>query len=577
MAPMATTTTTKNNNNALHLLVLLLLALLPLSTLASRSGPSAATHPGHAGHGPKHHPSPSSPAPSSSQPPAPAAAGPAALVRATCNSTAYYDVCVSALGADPSSATADVRGLSAIAVSAAATNASGGAATAAALAGGTSPAASSSSAQQAGSDGGAAVQAALLRTCAAKYEQTKDALGAARDSIAAQDYDFAAVHVGAAAEYPQVCKALFRRLRPGQYPAELAAREEALNQLCSLVQAVLSAIPTYYMTNFTLSSWAVKRIDRLRRNFLWKGSDDAKGGHCLLKILTADKVICRGGQADSVCSLCRSATEEPFHTIVDCTFSRELWFKVAQRFGVSSLLTNAQQISNISKWWSAVTSQGKSLGQSTSEKDEIQIFLYSCSYFNAKAEHLPFFHGSNNKHRPSPPPPPSSPSPPPPAPAPSSSSTAVPLVRATCNATTYYDLCVSTLGADPSSATADVRGLSSIVVSAAAANASGGAAAATALLATDAAVQALLRTCAAKYGQARDALDAARGSIAQQDYDAASVHVGAAAEYPQVCRVLFQRQRPGAYPPELAAREVALRQLCTVALDIVTLLSNSSS
>ncbi|KAJ1266835.1 hypothetical protein BS78_07G009200 [Paspalum vaginatum] len=196
-------------------------------------------------------------------------------------------------------------------------------------------------------------------------------------------------------------------------------------------------------------------------------------------------------------------------------------------------------------------------------------------------------HVSNNKHRPSPPPPPSPASPPPPAPAAPSSSTAAPLVCATCNATTYYDLCVSTLGADPSSATADVRGLSAIAVSAAAANASGGAAAATALLASsnnataqapssDSTVQALLRTCVAKYGQARDALDAARGSVAQQDYDSASVHLGAAAEYPQVCRVLFQRQRPGAYPPELAAREVALRQLCTVALDIVTLLSNSS-
>ncbi|RCV29370.1 hypothetical protein SETIT_6G007800v2 [Setaria italica] len=168
--------------------------------------------------------------------------------------------------------------------------------------------------------------------------------------------------------------------------------------------------------------------------------------------------------------------------------------------------------------------------------------------------------------------PPASPSPPP-APA--------ALVRATCNSTTYPDLCVSTLGADPSSATADVRGLSAIAVSAAAANASGGAATAAALQAPaaagDATVQALLRTCAAKYGEARDALAAARGSIAAQDYDSASVHVSAAAEYPQVCRVLFQRQRPGAYPAELAAREVALRQLCTVALDIITLLSNNSN
>ncbi|KAJ1266837.1 hypothetical protein BS78_07G009400 [Paspalum vaginatum] len=234
MAPAMATSKNSNNNNALP--VLLLLALLPLGTLGSRSGPAA--HHGHAGHGPKHHPPPSSPAPSS-QPPA----APAALVRATCNSTAYYDVCVSALGADPSSATADVRGLSAIAVSAAAANASGGAATAASLAGsgGGAVPASASSAQQAGASDAAAGQA-LLRTCAAKYEQAKDALGAARGSIADRDYDFASVHVGAAAEYPQVCKALFRRQRPGQYPAELAAREEALRQLCTVAQDIIALL-----------------------------------------------------------------------------------------------------------------------------------------------------------------------------------------------------------------------------------------------------------------------------------------------------------------------------------------------
>ena len=155
------------------------------------------------------------------------------------------------------------------------------------------------------------------------------------------------------------------------------------------------------------------------------------------------------------------------------------------------------------------------------------------------------------------------------------------LVRSTCNSTTYYDLCVSALGADPSSATADVRGLSSIAVSAAAANASGGAATAAALAAnvanaTAGQQAALLRTCAAKYGQARDALGAARDSIAAQDYDFASVHVSAAAEYPQVCRALFRRQRPGQYPAELATREEALRKLCSVALDIIALLANSS-
>lgn len=50
----------------------------------------------------------------------------------------------------------------------------------------------------------------------------------------------------------------------------------------TLVKAVLSAIPTYYMTVFSLSKWAIKRIDRIRRNFLWKGSEEARGGHCLV-------------------------------------------------------------------------------------------------------------------------------------------------------------------------------------------------------------------------------------------------------------------------------------------------------
>ena len=198
-------------------LVLLIVSLLAPSTLGSRTGPSS--HHGHGGHA-KHSP----------PPPAPVAPVAVALVRTTCNSTAYYDLCVAALAADPSSTTADVRGLSAIAVSSAASNAS---ASAAALGANVT------------AQGGAAVDGtvqALLRTCAGKYGEARDALAAAKGSIAQQDYDYAAVHVSAAAEYPQVCKVLFRRQRPGAYPAELAAREEALNQLCSVALDIISLL-----------------------------------------------------------------------------------------------------------------------------------------------------------------------------------------------------------------------------------------------------------------------------------------------------------------------------------------------
>ncbi|CAO2200269.1 unnamed protein product [Urochloa humidicola] len=217
---MATTTNTRK------VLVLLLLALLPLSTLASRAGPSA--HRSHGGK-PKH------------SPPAPTPAQPAALVRATCNSTTYPDLCVSALSADPSSATADVRGLSAIAVTAAATNALGGAATAAALANAVTNATAAEQAPSAAAGGDATVQA-LLRTCAAKYGQARDALSAAGGSIAARDYDSASVQVSAAGEYPQVCRVLFQRQRPGQYPPELAAREVALRQLCTVSLDIITLL-----------------------------------------------------------------------------------------------------------------------------------------------------------------------------------------------------------------------------------------------------------------------------------------------------------------------------------------------
>jgi hypothetical protein len=164
------------------------------------------------------------------------------------------------------------------------------------------------------------------------------------------------------------------------------------------------------------------------------------------------------------------------------------------------------------------------------------------------------------------------------------------LVQSTCNATTYYDLCVAALVADPSSSTADLRGLCAIAVSAAAANASATQAAlaknATSLGSSgseplpgggrvgraQAQAPLLLRSCAGKYGEAREALLEAREAVGEEAYDYAFVHVSAAAEYPAVCRTLFRRKRV-AYPAELAKREKALEHLCTVAIDIITLLS----
>lgn len=45
-----------------------------------------------------------------------------------------------------------------------------------------------------------------------------------------------------------------------------------------LMQSVLSAIPVYFMSCFLLPAWVIKRIDRIRRDFLWgTGSNGRKG------------------------------------------------------------------------------------------------------------------------------------------------------------------------------------------------------------------------------------------------------------------------------------------------------------
>ena len=48
-----------------------------------------------------------------------------------------------------------------------------------------------------------------------------------------------------------------------------------------LVNAVLTSIPVHFLSVFALKKWALKRIDRVRRSFLWKGAVDANGGTLL--------------------------------------------------------------------------------------------------------------------------------------------------------------------------------------------------------------------------------------------------------------------------------------------------------
>jgi hypothetical protein len=50
----------------------------------------------------------------------------------------------------------------------------------------------------------------------------------------------------------------------------------------TLINSVLSVVVIYHMTDFPLSKWAIKKIDRLRMNFLWHESEEPRNGSCLV-------------------------------------------------------------------------------------------------------------------------------------------------------------------------------------------------------------------------------------------------------------------------------------------------------
>lgn len=56
-----------------------------------------------------------------------------------------------------------------------------------------------------------------------------------------------------------------------------------------LIKSTLSALPTYHLTVFPLKKWAEKKMDKIHRGFLWTGSEQAQGGHCLVNW----KRVCR--------------------------------------------------------------------------------------------------------------------------------------------------------------------------------------------------------------------------------------------------------------------------------------------
>lgn len=154
------------------------------------------------------------------------------LIQKTCTNTLYYKLCMSSLKSDPSSLTADTKGLAIIMASIGAANAT---ATSTYLS--SQLPTSSSAATNANNN-----KTKLLRQCSEKYAFAAEALRESLKDLADETYDYAYMHVSAAADYANVCRDAFKGFPAVSYPAKLGRREEGLKRICRVVLGILDLL-----------------------------------------------------------------------------------------------------------------------------------------------------------------------------------------------------------------------------------------------------------------------------------------------------------------------------------------------
>ncbi|KAH6769459.1 cell wall / vacuolar inhibitor of fructosidase 2 [Perilla frutescens var. frutescens] len=152
------------------------------------------------------------------------------------------------------------------------------------------------------------------------------------------------------------------------------------------------------------------------------------------------------------------------------------------------------------------------------------------------------------------------------------------LIKQTCKATKYYDLCVSSLKSDSTSPKADTKGLAVIMVRVAVANATSTisylSSQMLSVVANDTSMKRAMKECGEKYGFANEALKSSSQDLSNELYDYAYMHVMAAADYPNACHNAFRRSPGLVYPPEIALREDGLKRICDVVLGIIDALGS---
>lgn len=81
-----------------------------------------------------------------------------------------------------------------------------------------------------------------------------------------------------------------------------AAKHLSIAGRLVLLNAILSALPTYFMMVLKLPKWVIRQIDKIRRKFLWHGVGENSGKMNMAnwELVCKPKIYCGLGVVDLV-------------------------------------------------------------------------------------------------------------------------------------------------------------------------------------------------------------------------------------------------------------------------------------
>ncbi|KAF8690821.1 hypothetical protein HU200_041216 [Digitaria exilis] len=82
-----------------------------------------------------------------------------------------------------------------------------------------------------------------------------------------------------------------------------------------------------------------------------------------------DRIITRGGQADPICSLCRTRQEKTLHMVAKCSYATTVWTMIASNGNFQ--LPPLQDVHRLYPWWELM------LGAGNAQADHVQLLVYT--------------------------------------------------------------------------------------------------------------------------------------------------------------------------------------------------------